>query len=225
MLCSLILAVVNVIRLALKKQYLVSYPDPLNTAREGGSGNETKQYCEEVHGTNKWTVYCYCTYRHVTREALHHHCVCTSIELDYGMSGRSIFERNIIILENTPCPSLRSYLSSSPMGIFWEDIFCTCKICCFDRDSPSAQDKNLLLCSQIARSSAKQATSCSPMSLAPGDWARALFNCRTWVSSRWGRLRRELSDTHLPCTHIWTRCITRRVVASQPSLAAMSTSD
>ena len=111
------------------------------------------------------------------------------------------------------------------MGIFLRDFYCTCEICCFDRDFSSAQDKNLLLCSQIARSSAKQASSCSPMSLAPGDWARALFNCRTWVSSRWGRVRRELSDTHLPCTHIWTRCITRRVVASQPSLAAMSTRD
>ena len=44
-----------------------------------------------------------------------------------------------------------------------------------------------------------------------------------WASSRWGRVRRELSEIQRPCTHIWTRCITLRVTASQPSLAAMST--
>ena len=147
-------------------------------------------------------VSCFCAHRHVTREPLHL-TVCVHLQSQINCtSGRSIFER-LSNLENIPSSSLRNYLSSSPMGAYFlRDFYCTCEICCFDRDFSSAQDKNLLLCSQIARSSAKQATSCSPMSLAPGDWARALFNCRTWVSSRWGRVRRELSDTHLPCTHI-----------------------
>ena len=148
----------------------------------------------------------------MTREAL---CV----------EGVLLFFEMSQLLKICPPPSLRSHY---PWVCLWEikpGNFCTCEICCLDRDFSSARDKNLLSCSQIARSSAKQATSCSLMSLAPVDWARALFICRTWVSSMWGRMRRELSEIHLPCTHIWTRCITRRVVASQPSLAAMSTRD
>ena len=34
------------------------------------------------------------------------------------MRGRHIFERIITTFENTPTPSLRSHLSSSPMGVF-----------------------------------------------------------------------------------------------------------
>ena len=161
-------------------------------------------------------IYCYCTYRHMTREAL---CVCAGLSAcQVGVFLKGISQLSKIC----PPPPSRSHY---PWVCLWEINFCTCEICCLDRDFSSARDKNLLSCSQIARSSAKQATSCSLMSLAPVDWARALFICKTWVSSMWGRVRRELSEIHLPCTHIWTRCITRRVVASQPSLAAMSTRD
>ena len=99
----------------------------------------------------------------------------------------------------------------------------TCDTCWLDRALPSTRERNLLLCSQIASSSAKHATSLIPCSLSFCDLDRALFIWSTWVSSTWGRVRMEQSDIHRPWTHIWTRCMILRVVANQPSLAAMST--
>ena len=49
-LCSLILAVVNVIRLALKKQYLVSYPDPLQHCKRGDLGTRLSSTVKRCMG-------------------------------------------------------------------------------------------------------------------------------------------------------------------------------
>ena len=62
-------------------------------------------------------------------------------------------------------------------------------------------------------------------STTPAPLVSFLLSSSMWVWSRWGSMRREGSEIHLPCTHICTMCINLRVVDSQPSLAEMSTRD
>ena len=73
----------------------------------------------------------FCVSKRMTKEALH-------VQITRAWTNLHVFsERNITTLENMPTPSLRSHLSSSPMGVFSRLRYymymyvciCTC-VCC-----------------------------------------------------------------------------------------------